>query len=213
MAQVSQAEQERNKSKLLRGLERAKQIIPTTPVANKNPLKESSGYDIDEPIIGLTSSSYDSYEEPNYSMIGGMSESAFKLPPEILESMIGTPIGDSTSILDELPIAKEKPIKPTPSHSPQRAIREQTYSQPVQQMPVVQQTIDYSLIKTIIEDVVKKNNAALKKSILTESKNMVDSSNLNIMKIGDKFQFLTDDGNLFEATLTFKKNIKNKGTR
>ena len=195
MAQVSQAEQERNKSKLLRGLERAKQIIPTTPVANKNPLKESSGYDIDEPIIGLTSSSYDSYEEPNYSMIGGMSESASKLPPEILESMIGTP------------------IKPTPSHSPQRAIREQTYSQPVQQMPVVQQTIDYSLIKTIIEDVVKKNNAALKKSILTESKNMVDSSNLNIMKIGDKFQFLTDDGNLFEATLTFKKNIKNKGTK
>lgn len=208
MAQVSQAEQERNRSKLMRGLERAKQIIPTTPVSNRSRMNESSGFDIDEPIIGL---SEPSYESNDYSMIGTMSDSSSKLPPEILESMMSNPITDSTSVLDELPIRQEAlKKKPTLTNSPQRIVQEQAYSQ---QVPVMQQTIDYSLIKTIVEDVVKKNMSVLKKSILNESKNMVESENLNILKIGDKFQFLTDDGNLYEATLTFKKNIKNKGTK
>lgn len=214
--QVSQFEQEKNKDRLIRGLERAKKIMPSAsdPKYSTSVLKESSGYDIDEPIIGLTPSF-----EDNYDAMPNLSESASKLPPEILESMLGTSsistsmTGNNVSILDELPvetIIPEKKITPQ-RRSQNRTITEQVYTQPVSSQPV-QANIDYSLIKMIVEDVVKKNMAAMKKSIISESKNIVENDNLNILKIGDTFQFLTKDGNLFEATLKFKKNINKKGT-
>ena len=65
------------------------------------------------------------------------------------------------------------------------------------------------MIKMIVEDCMKKYTSALKKSMINESKNSDDS--LKAMKIGDKFSFITKNGDLYEAELKFVKNINKKG--
>lgn len=78
------------------------------------------------------------------------------------------------------------------------------YSMPVQQ----QSSIDYSLLKLIIEEAVKKSTAALSKKLITEAKDNQDkNNNLSVMNIGKEFSFITKNGDLYKAKLTFIKNI------
>lgn len=76
-------------------------------------------------------------------------------------------------------------------------------------MPVQQQSsIDYSLLKLIIEEAVKKSTAALSKKLITEAKDNQDkNNNLSVMNIGKEFSFITKNGDLYKAKLTFIKNI------
>lgn len=67
--------------------------------------------------------------------------------------------------------------------------------------------IDYSLIKTIIDESVRKHISSLKKNVLTESK----GSSLELMtQQGNTFRFVTSDGKIFEGKLTYKGNLKEK---
>ena len=70
--------------------------------------------------------------------------------------------------------------------------------------------IDYSLIKTIVEDCMRKYAASITKKILNESKSLQENSEsqVKLMRIGERFTMLDDEGNLYEATLKFKKKIK-----
>lgn len=72
--------------------------------------------------------------------------------------------------------------------------------------------VDYSLIKDIVENTIKKYANALNKRIINESKSTAKGniSDLKAMKIGDKFSFIAENGDIYEAKLTFKGNIKNK---
>lgn len=115
-----------------------------------------------------------------------------KLPKEIVESMVGSTINEPISVLDNLydfeKIEKNKPqIKEDITHN-----------------------INYDTIRNICEDVVKKYASALKKSIINESKNNDTDSTLKAMKIGNKFSFIDDKGNIYEAKLTLKGNINKK---
>lgn len=115
-----------------------------------------------------------------------------KLPKEIVESMVGSTINEPISVLDNLydfeKIEKNKPqIKEDITHN-----------------------INYDMIRNICEDVVKKYASALKKSIINESKNNDTDSTLKAMKIGNKFSFIDDKGNIYEAKLTLKGNINKK---
>lgn len=131
-----------------------------------------------------------------------------KLPKEILESFQNkqidmTPLsyGVTTSILDEV------------NHRTQGQLFKQTEQEKqhkiVETTNVQQPNIDYSMIKMIVEDCMKKYTSALKKSILNESK--TNNDNIKAMKIGDKFSFITNNGDLYEAELKFIKNINKKG--
>ena len=60
---------------------------------------------------------------------------------------------------------------------------------------------------------MRKYTSALKKSILNESKNADTNGTLKAMKVGDKFSFITDNGDLYEAKLTFIKNLNKKGEK
>lgn len=66
--------------------------------------------------------------------------------------------------------------------------------------------IDYSLIKTIVEDCMKKYTSALKKTILNESKG--GSPIELIAQEGNTFKFVTTDGKVFEGQMKFKGKIK-----
>ena len=57
---------------------------------------------------------------------------------------------------------------------------------------------------------MRKYSSALKKTIINESKTTSNEGTLKAMKVGDKFSFITDNGDLYEAKLTFIKNINKK---
>ena len=133
-----------------------------------------------------------------------------KLPKEILESFKNkqidtTPLGFgvTTSILDEVNYKTQGKLfnqeKPK-----QQVVHEQKI------LETNSSTVDYSMIKMIVEDCMKKYTSALKKSIINENLNS-NNDTLKAMKIGDKFSFITNNGDLYEAELKFIKNINKKG--
>lgn len=95
-------------------------------------------------------------------------------------------------------------------------LTEQTITQPVmkqiQQQP--QQTfttgtgVDYPMIRTIVEDIVRKYSQSLKKNILNESAG--NGTEINTIALGKTFKFLDSKGNIYEAKLTKVGNINNK---
>jgi hypothetical protein len=136
-----------------------------------------------------------------------------KLPKEILESFKTKQIdpsplgyGVSSSILDEVNYRTQGKL-----------YNEETKSQtqqPKKQIIETTQTtnnsnIDYSMIKMIVEECMRKYVGSLKKTILNESKTNTNDE-LQAMKIGDRFSFITKNGDLYEAELKFIKNLNNK---
>ena len=128
-----------------------------------------------------------------------------KLPKEVLESIRKNPINVAIpaelgggSVLDGLGLTPKQQVSPPQSIVPQ-----------YQQMQQV--SIDYNAIRVIVDESVKKYMTALKKSLLSEGKeNITKTDTVKYMVIGDKLQLLTDDGDLYEAELKFKKNVKQK---
>lgn len=106
-----------------------------------------------------------------------------------------------SSVLDAIGVPQQK------SQPKKRVITEQI-SQPTQQV-VTNSPIDYSLIKTIVEDCMRKNLTSIKKSLLSEG---VTSQNndLALMKIGDNFKFVTKKGDIYEAKLVKIANVNDK---
>ena len=136
-----------------------------------------------------------------------------KLPTEILESMmnnkidtssLGNGISPNGSILDQLntftngKLLKENKPKPTIKNTVQKV---------VEQTSQVSQPVDYSMIKMIVDEAIRKYSNAMKKTMLTESKKLNEDNSLQAMKIGNKFSFITKNGDLYEANLKFIKNI------
>lgn len=113
-----------------------------------------------------------------------------KLPIEVINAMRNS-ASTQSSVLDTIPSSlKEEIAKQTPSKA---SVQQNTTSM-----------VDYSLIKTIMEDTVKKYIGSLKKSLLSEEK----GSGLQLMtKKGNTFRFVTEDGKIFEGQLTYKGNI------
>jgi hypothetical protein len=123
------------------------------------------------------------------------------LPREILESFSSNYIDQSVfdpnrSVLDRIGVTNG-----------QQQITEtvQTY-QPVQQ--TAGGNVDYELIKTIVESAVKKYVNALGKKVLTEN------NDLNMIQVGEKkINLVTKAGDVYEATLIKKYNVKDKAGR
>lgn len=134
-----------------------------------------------------------------------------KLPKEILESFKSKQIdtaplgyGVNSSILDEVNYRTQGKL-----YKEEAQIQERPKQQIVETTQSVSPTVDYSMIKMIIEECMKKYVNSLKKTILNESK-ISNNDELQAMKIGDKFSFITKNGDLYEAELKFIKNLNNK---
>jgi hypothetical protein len=135
-----------------------------------------------------------------------------KVPQAVLESMMSNPIDTSPlnggmegngSILDMMGLTEQikensERLMGMPQKRQQPTIREQA--------PVG--AVDYQLIGNMIEETVRKYAKALSKRMLNESKD--GGSNISALKLGDTFSFITENGDLYEATLTFKRNIAKK---
>ncbi len=137
-----------------------------------------------------------------------------KLPKEILESFKTKQIdpsplgyGVSSSILDEVNYRTQGKLYNEETNAQPQAKPKQQLVENVQ-IPTNATNVDYSMIKMIVEDCMRKYVSSLKKTIINESKNNNDE--LQALKIGDKFSFITKNGDLFEAELKFIKNLNNK---
>lgn len=136
-----------------------------------------------------------------------------KVPQAVLESMMSNPIDTSPlnggmegngSILDMMGLTEQIKensgrLMGTPQEQQRPVIREQAPAGGV----------DYQLIGNMIEETVRKYAKALSKRMLKEDKGG-SSNNISALKLGDTFSFITENGDLYEATLTFKRNIAKK---
>ena len=116
----------------------------------------------------------------------------------ILSSTPSIMTESSGSVLDGL--------KLTPSPRRQEPIVEQRYtSTPQPQIPTGTVGVDYTIIKAIVEECIKRNIEEIKASILQES-------SLKRVRLGEgnKIQLVDNKGNLYESTLEYKKNILKK---
>lgn len=140
-----------------------------------------------------------------------------KLPKAIIESMKKKPLVNAAhpystegSFLDQLDSLTNGKLYENLGEK-----KETVKENIVQAKQVVNTTttngVDYSIIKSIVEESMRKYASHLKKTILNESKQVSEQQPpLQLMKIGKTFNFVDNKGNLYEAQLKFVKNIRNK---
>ena len=67
--------------------------------------------------------------------------------------------------------------------------------------------IDYPMIRTIVEDIVRKYTQSLKKNLVTEG---TGDAEVNTIALGKTFKFLDSKGNIYECTMKKVGNINKK---
>ena len=132
---------------------------------------------------------------------GRMSVAAGNVPSIIRESFQSQPPlaqqEVTSSVLDGMfgDILQER-------HKPQQVITETA-------QPQVQQTssqVDYPMIRTIVEEIVRKYTSSLSKKMLNEGK----GSEVNTISLGKSFKFLANNGDIYECTMKKVGNINKK---
>jgi hypothetical protein len=122
------------------------------------------------------------------------------LPKEILESF-------SNNYIDTNALDPDRPVLDRIGITDGTQQITEAY-QPTKQ--VAGGSVDYEIIKSIVESAVKKYVNALGKKMLTENKD----NDLAMIQVGDKkINLVTKSGDLYEATLVKKYNIKEKAGR
>lgn len=134
-----------------------------------------------------------------------MGPSASKLPSAILESFKNNPGADDRELMRTLSGSDDLAFLNAPTQ--QRQVVQETVQQP-QTQTIVQPSggIDYPMIRTIVEEIVRKYAGSITKKVINESKGS-NVSTVNTMMIGDKFKFLTDNGDIYECTMKRVSNI------
>ena len=132
---------------------------------------------------------------------GKMSVAAGNVPSVIRESFQSQPPlvqqEVTTSVLDGMfgDLLQER-------QKPQQVITETVQPQ-VQQ---VSSQIDYPMIRTIVEEIVRKYTSSLSKKMVNEGK----GSEVNTISLGKSFKFLANNGDIYECTMKKVGNINKK---
>lgn len=153
-----------------------------------------------------------------------MGQNAANMPKAILEEFMSNPIDDSAlyAALGEQGDGRSLSFltegmgntQPTQTVVPPQNVRQlvnEGMGGQVVQTPQAAQSIDYPMIRTIVEEIVRKYAVSLNKKIMTESKQTATPSQVNTIALGESFKFLTKDGTIYECTMKKVGNInKNK---
>jgi hypothetical protein len=150
-----------------------------------------------------------------------MGQNASNMPKAILEEFMSNPIDDSAlyaalgeqgngrslSFLTEGMDAVQPTQTVVPPQNVRQIVNEGMGQQYVQQ-PQVMQSIDYPMIRTIVEEIVRKYAVSLNKKIMNESKQ--ETNEINTISLGKSFKFLAKNGDLYECTMKKVGNIIDK---
>lgn len=129
--------------------------------------------------------------------------SADKVPSIIRESFMKNPIsepsmysalgdGRDLSFLDE---GVQSANYTQPSSEEIRNIVNEGVGYTAKQ--VVSQQVDYPMIRTIVEEIVRKYASSLKNKLLQEN----NGNEVNTISLGKNFKFLANDGTIYECTM------------
>lgn len=142
---------------------------------------------------------------------GNMGAVAENVPSVIRESFMKNPI-DTSALYSGLGDGKDISfITDMIQPKQQQVVQEQKNVRQIVNEGLQYQTsqqVDYPMIKTIVEEVVRKYAVSLKNKLITEGKD--SESTLNTLTIGKSFKFLDNSGNIYEAKLTKIGNIHDK---
>ena len=150
-----------------------------------------------------------------------MGENASNVPAAIREAFMNNPIDESSlygaftaggdgrlDFLNEMAIPQQQPQITQPTQDVRQIVNEgMGYTSSSQPQALSQ--IDYPMIRTIVEEIVRKYAVSLKKNILAESKQN-GINEVNTIALGETFKFLTKDGTIYECTMRKVGNINNK---
>ena len=148
-----------------------------------------------------------------------MGENASNVPQAIREAFMNNPIDDSAlydamardgrdiSFLTEGLEQPKEIVKP--SQNVRQIVNEGIGTQPQMQYTQTAQ-IDYPMIRTIVEEIVRKYAVSLNKKIISEGKQVQSVPTINTIALGETFKFLDSEGNIYEGKLVKKGNIKKK---
>ena len=150
-----------------------------------------------------------------------MGQNASNMPKAILEEFMSNPIDDSAlyaalgeqgdgrslSFLTEGMDAVQPTQTVVPPQNVRQIVNEGMGQQYVQQ-PQVMQSIDYPMIRAIVEEIVRKYAVSLNKKIMNESKQ--ETNEINTISLGKSFKFLAKNGDLYECTMKKVGNVNDK---
>ncbi len=141
------------------------------------------------------------------------------VPSVIRESFQKNPIDMSMlgqgSVLDTIGVKNQnrrsvnEQISSTDNSQFNDFVKRENQSRPIVQESTNGGQIDYPMIRTIVEDIVRKYASSLSKKMLNESSNG-KLNELTTFTVGKSFKFLDKQGNIYEATLKKIGNINNK---
>ena len=150
-----------------------------------------------------------------------MGENASNVPAAIREAFMSNPIDESSlygaftsggdgslDFLNELAMPQQQPQVTAPTQDVRQLVNE-GMGYAASSQPQVSQQIDYPMIRTIVEEIVRKYAVSLKKNILSESKQTAPINQVNTIALGETFKFLTKTGDIYECTMKKVGNIKN----
>ena len=141
------------------------------------------------------------------------------VPSIIRESFQKNPIDMSMlgqgSILDTIGVKNQnrnninEQVSSTDNSQFNDFVKRENQSRPIVQESINGVQIDYPMIRTIVEDIVRKYTSSLSKKMLNESSNG-RLNELTTFTVGKSFKFLNKQENRYEAKLKKIGNINNK---
>lgn len=150
-----------------------------------------------------------------------MGENAANVPQAIREAFMSNPIDDSMLYnaittqgdgreLDFLNEMVEMPQQQPQIVQPTQNVRQIVNEGMGYQTAQPSQQIDYPMIRTIVEEIVRKYAISLKKNVLSENKQTQPINQVNTIALGETFKFLTKNGDIYECTMKKVANINKK---
>lgn len=150
---------------------------------------------------------------------GQMGENAANVPAAIREAFMNNPIDESELYSafgggdgrDVSFLTEALDIAPQPAYTPPQNVRQivnEGMQQQQQYTPQYQSApqIDYPMIRTIVEEIVRKYATSLNKRIVNEGK----GSEINTIALGKNFRFLASDGTIYECSMKKVGNVNDR---
>lgn len=153
-----------------------------------------------------------------------MGENASNVPAAIRESFANMTFDDSSlynafggagsdsglDFLNEMVAQKPQPQITQPTQDVRQIVNEGMGYTASSSQPQVSAQIDYPMIRTIVEEIVRKYAVSLNKKIISENKQPQTVNQINTIALGETFKFLTKDGTIYECTMKKVGNINKK---
>lgn len=217
--------EEQKKARLSNSMSRAAKLMKLEANGTIDKIAKGHKDGINESLNGgtltsdlmTTSRNRNTQAPPSFG--GQMGENAANVPAAIREAFMNNPIDESELYSafgggdgrDVSFLTEALDIAPQPAYTPPQNVRQivnEGIQQQQQYTPQYQSApqIDYPMIRTIVEEIVRKYATSLNKRIVNEG----NGSEINTIALGKNFRFLASDGTIYECSMKKVGNVNDR---